>query len=254
MFNEINLDKIDLNSAPPTEEPQRQYYFIERAKRRLAELSAKAGRPLTFCVTTFGCQMNARDSEKLVGILEQVGYVEEPEEEKADFVIYNTCTVRENANQRVYGRLGQLGRAKKKNPYMMIGLCGCMMQEPHVVEKLKKSWPWLHVRALGTNSGATARMLKAGADDGATGENAIVVNAGKAQMILGVVTVLAANGLLGEITPAMGKDARWVAGYTAHNYGAPLCAACAQKRKEAAQKASEAEPPAAPGEEEEEPL
>ena len=84
--------------------------------------------------------MNARDSEKLVGILEQVGYVEEPEEEKADFVIYNTCTVRENANQRVYGRLGQLGRAKKKNPYMMIGLCGCMMQEPHVVEKLKKSY------------------------------------------------------------------------------------------------------------------
>ena len=140
MFNEINLDKIDLNSAPPADEPQRQYYFIERAKRDLAKLSAKAGRPLTFCVTTFGCQMNARDSEKLVGILEQVGYVEEPEEEKADFVIYNTCTVRENANQRVYGRLGQLGRAKKKNPYMMIGLCGCMMEEPHVVEKLKKSY------------------------------------------------------------------------------------------------------------------
>ncbi|MBM6750606.1 tRNA (N6-isopentenyl adenosine(37)-C2)-methylthiotransferase MiaB [Mediterraneibacter glycyrrhizinilyticus] len=140
MFNEIHLDKIDLNSVPPAEEPQRQYYFIERAKRDLAELSAKAGRPLTFCVTTFGCQMNARDSEKLVGILEQVGYVEETVEEKADFVIYNTCTVRENANQRVYGRLGQLGRAKKKNPYMMIGLCGCMMQEPHVVEKLKKSY------------------------------------------------------------------------------------------------------------------
>ncbi len=140
MYNEINSDKIDLNSAPPTEEPQRQYYFIEKAKKDLAALSEKAGRPLTFCVTTFGCQMNARDSEKLVGILEQIGYVEEPDEEKADFVIYNTCTVRENANQRVYGRLGQLGRAKKKNPYMMIGLCGCMMQEPHVVEKLKKSY------------------------------------------------------------------------------------------------------------------
>ena len=82
MFNEINLDKIDLNSAPPADEPQRQYYFIERAKRDLAKLSAKAGRPLTFCVTTFGCQMNARDSEKLVGILEQVGYVEELEEER----------------------------------------------------------------------------------------------------------------------------------------------------------------------------
>ena len=100
----------------------------------------RLGRPLTACVTTFGCQMNARDSEKLVGILEQVGYIEEPDEEKADFVIYNTCTVRENANQRVYGRMGQLGRIKKKNPHMMIALCGCMMQETRVVEKLKKSY------------------------------------------------------------------------------------------------------------------
>lgn len=124
----------------PVTEPQRQYYFIERAKRDLAEMSRAAGRPLTFCVTTFGCQMNARDSEKLTGILEQIGYVEEQDEEKADFVIYNTCTVRENANQRVYGRLGQLGRIKKKNPHMMIALCGCMMQEPEVVEKLKKSY------------------------------------------------------------------------------------------------------------------
>ena len=124
----------------PLTEPQRQYYFIDRAKKYLEKMSEAAGRPLTFCVTTFGCQMNARDSEKLVGILEEIGYIEEPDEEKADFVIYNTCTVRENANQRVYGRLGQLGRIKKKNPHMMIALCGCMMQEPEVVEKLKKSY------------------------------------------------------------------------------------------------------------------
>ena len=84
--------------------------------------------------------MNARDSEKLTGILEQIGYVEEEEENQADFVIYNTCTVRENANQKVYGHLGQLNRVKKKNPHMLIGLCGCMMQEPEVVEKLKKSY------------------------------------------------------------------------------------------------------------------
>ena len=84
--------------------------------------------------------MNARDSDKLTGILEQIGYVEEGEENQADFVIYNTCTVRENANQKVYGHLGQLNRVKKKNPHMLIGLCGCMMQEPEVVEKLKKSY------------------------------------------------------------------------------------------------------------------
>jgi tRNA-2-methylthio-N6-dimethylallyladenosine synthase len=89
--------------------------------------------------------MNARDSEKLVGILEEIGYVEEADEEKADFVIYNTCTVRENANMRVYGRLGQLKASKKKNPHMMIGLCGCMMQEPHVVEKLKNSYRFVDI-------------------------------------------------------------------------------------------------------------
>lgn len=136
----MELHTIDLNQLAPATEPKRQYYFMEKAKKYVAQKSNEAGRPLTFCVTTFGCQMNARDSEKLVGILEQIGYVEETEEEKADFVIYNTCTVRENANLRVYGRLGQLKRVKKSNPYMMIGLCGCMMQEPQVVEKLKKSY------------------------------------------------------------------------------------------------------------------
>ena len=127
-------------SEAPLQEPDRQYYFIEKARKYVKEMSEKLGRPLTASTVTFGCQMNARDSEKLVGILEQIGYVEEPDEEKADFVIYNTCTVRENANLRVYGRLGQLGRIKKKNPHMMIALCGCMMQEPEVVEKLKKSY------------------------------------------------------------------------------------------------------------------
>lgn len=125
--------------------PERQYYFIEKAKEKLTKLKEEEKREFTFCVTTFGCQMNARDSEKLVGILEQIGYVEEPDEEKADFVIYNTCTVRENANQRVYGRLGQLGRIKKTNPHMMIALCGCMMQEPEVVEKLKKSYRFVDI-------------------------------------------------------------------------------------------------------------
>ena len=141
----MNTYQVDLNQPAPTKEPERQYYFIEKAKAYVQKQSEEAGRPLTFCVTTFGCQMNARDSEKLVGILEQIGYVEETEEEKADFVIYNTCTVRENANQRVYGRLGQLKHVKKSNPHMMIGLCGCMMQEPQVVEKLKKSYRFVDI-------------------------------------------------------------------------------------------------------------
>jgi len=137
------INEIDLSLEAPINEPERQYYFIKKARGYIKAKTEEIGRPLSFCVTTFGCQMNARDSEKLVGILEQIGYVEEPNEEKADFVIYNTCTVRENANLRVYGRLGQLKKVKNKNPHMMIGLCGCMMQEPTVVEKLKKQYNML---------------------------------------------------------------------------------------------------------------
>ena len=122
------------------EEQKRQQQFIEKTRIYVREKSEELGRPLYACTTTFGCQMNARDSEKLDGILEAVGYIKTDKEDEADFVIYNTCTVRENANQRVYGRLGYLGSMKKKKPHMMIALCGCMMQEAHVVEKLKKSY------------------------------------------------------------------------------------------------------------------
>ena len=95
-------------------------------------------------ISTFGCQMNAHDSEKLMGILLEAGFTEGQSEE-SDFVLYNTCTVRENANQRVYGRLGYLNSLKKKNPHMIISLCGCMMQEPEVVEKLKKSYRFVDI-------------------------------------------------------------------------------------------------------------
>ncbi len=138
-----NLD-INLSDNIPEDETGRQYYYIEKARLYVQEFSQRIGRPLTFCVTTFGCQMNARDSEKLRGTLKEIGYLE-AEEETADFVIYNTCTVRENANTRVYGRLGQLKPRKKQNPYMMIGLCGCMMQEPEVIEKLKKSYSFVDI-------------------------------------------------------------------------------------------------------------
>ena len=134
------IEENEVFKQAPESEPERQYYFIEVARKIVKKQSEKLGRPLTACTTTFGCQMNARDSEKLLGVLEQIGYQEETNEEEADFVIYNTCTVRENANMRVYGRLGQLNRVKKQKPHMLIGLCGCMMQEPEVVEKIKKSY------------------------------------------------------------------------------------------------------------------
>ncbi len=126
----------------PEKEPARQQYFTEKCAELVSEISKSLGRPLTCCINTFGCQMNARDSEKLLGILEKMGF-EESDSEKSDLVLYNTCTVRDNANQKVYGRLGQLGSIKKKNPSMLIGLCGCMMQESAVVEKIKKSYPFV---------------------------------------------------------------------------------------------------------------
>lgn len=126
------------------QEAQRQLMIIEQCRERIAALTREAGRPLTYHISTFGCQMNFKDSEKLAGILEQLGYVETDTEE-ADFVLLNTCTVRENANQKVYGHLGILKSYKKKNPHMMIALCGCMMQEELVVAKLKESYRFVDI-------------------------------------------------------------------------------------------------------------
>ncbi|MCR5666969.1 MAG: tRNA (N6-isopentenyl adenosine(37)-C2)-methylthiotransferase MiaB [Eubacterium sp.] len=123
----------------PVSEPERQFYFIKQAKKYVEFLSKEKGRDLTYYVNTFGCQMNARDSEKIVGILEQIGY-KPGESEESDLVIYNTCTVRENANNKIYGRLGYLSNYKQKNPDMKIALCGCMMQEDAPVKKIKSSY------------------------------------------------------------------------------------------------------------------
>ncbi|MBO4280641.1 MAG: tRNA (N6-isopentenyl adenosine(37)-C2)-methylthiotransferase MiaB [Lachnospiraceae bacterium] len=128
----------------PEEEPARQYAFMDILKAELAERSKRENRNFTMHVETFGCQMNAKDSEKLAGILSYIGY-EPTDSEDADIVVYNTCTVRENANTRVYGRIGYLGRLKKSHPGMRIVLCGCMMQEEHVIAKLKKSYPFIDV-------------------------------------------------------------------------------------------------------------
>ncbi|MDE7013089.1 MAG: tRNA (N6-isopentenyl adenosine(37)-C2)-methylthiotransferase MiaB, partial [Kineothrix sp.] len=144
MYNEINVDNIDLNSEPPVEEPVRQYYYMAKCRQLIREQMEKTGHWPTFFIQTFGCQMNARDSEKLAGVLESAGY-RETDTEEADLVIYNTCTVRDNANQRVYGRLGFLNGLKKKNPHMKIALCGCMMQEQSVIEKIKKSYRFVNL-------------------------------------------------------------------------------------------------------------
>ena len=142
---------IDLNCiAAPEQEPQRQRFFMEKCKELIREREEKLGRKLTFFDQTIGCQMNFKDSEKLNGILEEIGYVP-TDSENADFVYYNTCTVRENANVRVYGRLGTLKTYKKKNPDMVIALCGCMMQEKEEVERVRDVYKFVDI-VFGTHN------------------------------------------------------------------------------------------------------
>ncbi len=136
---EKEIEKINLSESIPENEPFRQYYFIKKIKETVDKLYKILDRELTACVVTFGCQMNARDSEKISGILKSAGVILTDSEE-ADIVVYNTCTVRENANLKVYGRLGRLKRYKESGKNLLTILCGCMMQEPEVVEKLKKSY------------------------------------------------------------------------------------------------------------------
>lgn len=144
-------DESDLSLQPPAEDgAQRQAWFVKKASRIIAEKEQQLGRKLKACVVTFGCQMNERDSEKLRGILSLAGY-EITESEEADLVLYNTCTVRENANVRVYGRLGGLSSYRKKNPGMMIGLCGCMMQEPEEIETVRKKYRFVNM-VFGTHN------------------------------------------------------------------------------------------------------
>lgn len=131
-------------------ETERQRSFIELARALTQQKIQAMGRPVTYCLTTFGCQMNEKQSEAVAGIMDEIGYVRQDSEE-ADVVIYNTCTVRENANLKVYGRLGHLHSLKDQNPDMKIILFGCMMQEPQVVEKIKKTYSFVNL-VFGTHN------------------------------------------------------------------------------------------------------
>lgn len=140
----------DTETKETQNETERQRSFIELARALTQQKMQTIGRPLTYCLTTFGCQMNEKQSEAVAGIMDEIGYVRQDSEE-ADVVIYNTCTVRENANLKVYGRLGHLHSLKDQNPDMKIILFGCMMQEPQVVEKIKKTYSFVNL-VFGTHN------------------------------------------------------------------------------------------------------
>lgn len=104
----------------------------------------------TFHILTYGCQMNEHDSEKICGMLNSIGY-KEIESQNADIVLLNTCLIRENAAQKVFGKLGELKGLKRKNPNMLICVCGCMMQKDDVREKTIKRCPFVDI-IFGTNN------------------------------------------------------------------------------------------------------
>ena len=127
MAEYINKSEID-----------RQTAFLYKLKEINNNFYVKHGRKRLANTETYGCQQNENDTERIRGMLRDAGYDFCTNAEEADLVIYNTCAVRENAEDRVYGRLGILKHIKQSRPDMIIGLCGCMVQQEHIVEKIKK--------------------------------------------------------------------------------------------------------------------
>lgn len=123
------------------DELEKQQEFTQKV-RKILEDKYKDTMPMAH-VHSYGCQQNISDGEKIKGMLALMGYGFTNSTSDADLVIYNTCAIRENAEDRVFGNVGALKHIKKKNPDMIIGLCGCMMQQKHIVEKLKKSFPYV---------------------------------------------------------------------------------------------------------------
>lgn len=122
------MNNGDISNA----EFERQKIFSEKIKKLNEGKNKKA------LIETFGCQMNARDSEKIRGMLSEMGYAETDDETKADFIIYNTCCVRENAENKVYGKLGYLKHLKENGQNLKVALCGCMMQQQTVIDTIKR--------------------------------------------------------------------------------------------------------------------
>jgi tRNA-2-methylthio-N6-dimethylallyladenosine synthase len=100
---------------------------------------------LKYYIETWGCQMNEEDSEKLSGMLKSIGYTRTENKEEATIILFNTCCVRENAENKVYGNLGNLKKLKKKNPNLVIGICGCMMQQKGMADKILKEFPYVDI-------------------------------------------------------------------------------------------------------------
>ena len=117
-------------------EMQKQYI------KKIKELNQN--KSLKYTILTFGCQLNENDSEKLCGMLEEMGYQKTDNQKEADIALFNTCCVRENAEDRLFGKLGELKKLKEQKG-IIIAIGGCMMQEKHITDKIKESYPFVDI-------------------------------------------------------------------------------------------------------------
>lgn len=167
--------------------------FISQEEiRRQAEFTNKikemcGGKKLTAYINTYGCAQNETDSDKLYGMLEEMGITKAEEERCADVILYNTCSVRENAELKIYGKVGALKAVKKKNPNLVIGVCGCLMQQEHASERIRKKYKFVDM-VFGTHAlyrfpellyevlSQRTRIFDAFEDDGAIAEGVPIIN------------------------------------------------------------------------------
>lgn len=139
----FNMSKRE-NVVIPTAEIERQKEFLFDIKNALTS-------PRYAFIETYGCAQNVNDSEKILGMLKMAGYTETKDKEKADIIIYNTCAVRENAELKVFGNIGALKALKRKKEDLIIGVCGCMMQQEHIAEQIRKKYKHVDI-VFGTHA------------------------------------------------------------------------------------------------------
>lgn len=139
----MNANEMKSKFLVPDKELEEQKKYMNLLRTVLS--SRFYGKTPTAFVHTYGCQGNVSDGERIKGMLEEMGFELSDEIEKADLVLYNTCAIREHAEDRVFGNLGALKPLKKKNPDMIVALCGCMTQQQHIADRIYKSFPYVNL-------------------------------------------------------------------------------------------------------------
>ena len=138
-----------MNHYAPTAVPQadidRQLAYIDQIAAMNRDFEITNGRKPRAYTQTFGCQQNEADTERIAGMLHDMGYEKTIHTDDADVLIYNTCAVREHAESRALGNIGALSHLKKQRPDITIGLCGCMVQQKHIPDKIRKSYPQVNL-------------------------------------------------------------------------------------------------------------